>query len=560
MAYKQLASGEIRDEQGNLIQGAYDISKGIMPSTQKNGEYLTGVKDGELVFGGIQLPDQPGLPNQAGEIETPGVSLSKPAINRTDYEAQVKKEFAGGRTALEKSYEQRIAEAQGLSGEQKSTLEAGLGAKRRFSSSAQAFISYIDEKNKKAIANLEVQRDEALANFDFKMAEMVEKRIAAERQNAQQDFENTLKMIDYSQKLEEQKAKKKEQLITSSREQAISNIISQGIDDPTKIQNIVNYDEAGNQIGDIKLEEITGVLDKIQTFNKGLIGDVVASGITGVSGVYNELKKQGKSITVSQVADTLKEIRDAETSAPGIVGEWLAAKENDPTLVDSTLADYVKTKNPELALSMEEKRLNIEKLKREALGGVIDSNNKIILPADKARSINDEIVKNDAYKAIDKGQTALQYLSDLENTFSETGLETLPGSAKGELSSKYTTTLLNLKEFFNLGVLNGPDLTVMQGIIPDPTTGFFKKFRGRASAVEEGIKTMKQNINDTLDERYATLSTQYGSYSPTSVTALADLNRKYVDQKYQLNPNIKKLVDENPNLTDEEIIKIIQVL
>mgnify|MGYP001611371708 FL=1 len=202
-----------------------------------------------------------------------------------------------------------------------------------------------------------------------------------------------------------------------------------------------------------------------------------------------------------------------------------------------------------------------EKLKKDlanAPGAILDNNEKILLPSEDARKINNEIVKNDAYKVIRKGHDSLQFLLDFEKAFDESGLETFPGESKAKLKTTYQTTLLNLKEFFNLGVLNGPDLSVLQGIIPDPSTGFFKKFRGRASAVEEGIKNMKVNIEKTLDERFESLKTQYGNYSTDSVGSLADLYRLYVDQKILLNPKIKLLVEENPTLTDEEIVEIIR--
>lgn len=183
---------------------------------------------------------------------------------------------------------------------------------------------------------------------------------------------------------------------------------------------------------------------------------------------------------------------------------------------------------------------------------------KISLPAKDAQKLNKELVTNDAYKAIRKGQDSLQFLKDFEDAFSTYGLETLPGKGKAKLQTTYQTTLLNLKEFFNLGVLNGPDLEVLKGIIPDPTTGAFKKFRGRSSAVSEGIKNIKTNIEKTLDDRYQSLATQYGQYSIDDLSALKDAQRIYVEQKSSLNPSIKKLVDENKGLSPEEIIQIIQ--
>lgn len=198
---------------------------------------------------------------------------------------------------------------------------------------------------------------------------------------------------------------------------------------------------------------------------------------------------------------------------------------------------------------------------------VVDPLGKVVLKPEEALKINKELVNNDAYKAIRKGQDSLQYLLDFEKKFKSVGLETLPGKDKGELATKYQTSLLNLKEFFNLGVLNGPDLSVLEGIMPNPTKGVnwgpwgilpgSKKFAGVKSATTAGIETLKENISKTLDDRYQSLASQYGDYSSQSLNSLADLQRIYVQQKASLDPNLQKMIDENPNLQIQDVIQLI---
>lgn len=50
-----------------------------------------------------------------------------------------------------------------------------------------------------------------------------------------------------------------------------------------------------------------------------------------------------------------------------------------------------------------------------------------------------------------------------------TGVTVLPGQAKDNLNQARTDIMLQLKELYNLGVLNGPDYQLMQGMIFDPT-------------------------------------------------------------------------------------------
>ena len=64
-------------------------------------------------------------------------------------------------------------------------------------------------------------------------------------------------------------------------------------------------------------------------------------------------------------------------------------------------------------------------------------------------------------------------------------------------------------------------------------------------------------IETSLDDRFTSLSSQYGDYSSYSVNGLKDLNRVYVQQKSILNPDIQKLIKENPDLTPEDVLMII---
>ena len=300
---------------------------------------------------------------------------------------------------------------------------------------------------------------------------------------------------------------------------------------------------------------------------EGLVSDALTK-TSDPNAIFSALTQAGYKTNSKEVADAIKNLSEVEGSNPGIVGEWLSAKRNDPAFKDMGLEEYNAFKNPGAALDLQEKRLRIQKIQDELGGnGLLGTDNKIIPNITAAQKINKEIVNNDAYKVIRKGQDSLQYLTDFEKAFDTYGLQTVPGPGKGELASKYQTAILNLKEFFNLGVLNGPDLTVLEGIMPSPVKNpatvfgvpvYPKKFQGIASAVSEGIKTLKGNMEKTLDDRYQSLSTQYGDYSSESVKALQDLNRIYVNQKAMLNPNVKRMLDENPELTPEDILTILK--
>lgn len=67
-------------------------------------------------------------------------------------------------------------------------------------------------------------------------------------------------------------------------------------------------------------------------------------------------------------------------------------------------------------------------------------------------------------------RTAQDTLNNLQSTFSETGTELLPTVGKTQLKSQYRNLQLQLKELYNLGVLNGPDMGILEDVMLDPTS------------------------------------------------------------------------------------------
>jgi len=248
------------------------------------------------------------------------------------------------------------------------------------------------------------------------------------------------------------------------------------------------------------------------------------------------------------------------------VGEGGIAKLASAPLSEEAQLDLDYKK--EQILNMKAQRANIysDIAARNADNTVmVDQNGKVLLPQKESMKINKEIANTDAFKAITKGKDSLQFLNEFESLFKETGATSAVWSPRenSKLKTKYNTAILNLKEFFNLGVLNGPDEAILRGVLPDPTNrsatlnvaslGIYNP----ATATRSGIENMKKMIESSLDERYKSLTSQYGDYSAQSVGAVRDLNRIYVDQKSKVNPEVQKLIQENPDLTEDDIIMIL---
>lgn len=92
---------------------------------------------------------------------------------------------------------------------------------------------------------------------------------------------------------------------------------------------------------------------------------------------------------------------------------------------------------------------------------------KAMKPTEKQR--NDEARVNSAFTAIN---TELDRYAELVG---KTGIEVLPGKAKDQLNTVRQGVMLQMKELFNLGVLNGPDLSLMERMIYDPTVDVMKE-------------------------------------------------------------------------------------
>ncbi|ESZ17540.1 hypothetical protein X735_01340 [Mesorhizobium sp. L2C085B000] len=56
----------------------------------------------------------------------------------------------------------------------------------------------------------------------------------------------------------------------------------------------------------------------------------------------------------------------------------------------------------------------------------------------------------------------------------KTGIEAMPGASKDNLNTVRQGIMLQMKELFNLGVLNGPDLQLMENMIYDPVVDVTK--------------------------------------------------------------------------------------
>lgn len=142
-------------------------------------------------------------------------------------------------------------------------------------------------------------------------------------------------------------------------------------------------------------------------------------------------------------------------------------------------------------------------------------------------AINKDIIKNDNYKAILTSQDLNDKLTQFEEVFkkygTEVGLDKLKFNRTGAtaLQNTYTSLLLTAKEFFNLWVLNWPDLAILTAGMPSPVEFELPSEWWRTttvpwtflnSKVEEWIERMRQMIKQKLDRDYSTVNQSFWEF------------------------------------------------
>jgi hypothetical protein len=190
----------------------------------------------------------------------------------------------------------------------------------------------------------------------------------------------------------------------------------------------------------------------------------------------------------------------------------------------------------------------------------------VTLPQKEAATLNQQITQNDNYKAIDKSISSWRALSEYEKLVNDLGAtnKIIDPVDTGKSRAVWNTALLNLKEYYNLGVLNGPDLEIMQQLVPSNVKGNVGTFVGGVISdyitqkrVQDAIANQKVQFEDKLDTDYLSVKNQYKDYSPDQLTNLQDLDRKYLQMKATINPSIATFLKENPNLSMDEKLQVI---
>ena len=117
----------------------------------------------------------------------------------------------------------------------------------------------------------------------------------------------------------------------------------------------------------------------------------------------------------------------------------------------------------------------------------------------EAQSRPPEAMRTQALKVDQAYRSLTQSLDGYAQLVERTGMSALPGQDADAIAQSRTNILLQLKELYNLGVLNGPDLALMEQMLPDPSVGIgltgpygTANLAGAASRVKAGVARLKE--------------------------------------------------------------------
>ncbi len=128
-----------------------------------------------------------------------------------------------------------------------------------------------------------------------------------------------------------------------------------------------------------------------------------------------------------------------------------------------------------------------------------------------------EAVRTQALKVDQAYRSLSTSLDNYARLVERTGANILPGQEADAIQQSRTNIMLQLKELYNLGVLNGPDYMLMQQMLPDPSIGITgtgpggmvpsisglpNLVPGNASArVTAGVRRLKELLRDVRNSQ-----------------------------------------------------------
>lgn len=287
-----------------------------------------------------------------GGINVPSETLSDPSLKAIiDNQLQAKQE---NKTALDSELEaiknrfvqyrdtQTKLNQSSQAGVQNALLQSGAGGRgsvaQYAAATADARVNVLVEDGLKAIQQLDNQEKElisaarsAYASENFKILSQINSAIEQKRQE-QETKARELNSLIAKEQFAAETAKKQ-----ATRDSAIADLYSQGITDPSKMLNYLNFDEQGNQIGDFTAKEIQ---DTMKNIASGLGTDV--SGLDQTTKEFYRLKQaQGLPAYISSLPTEGEQLLSYVKARTGAESKALQKTTSGGKTVTTTTGTYI---------------------------------------------------------------------------------------------------------------------------------------------------------------------------------------------------------------------------
>lgn len=112
-------------------------------------------------------------------------------------------------------------------------------------------------------------------------------------------------------------------------------------------------------------------------------------------------------------------------------------------------------------------------------------------------------IKNDNFKAVAANAALNAALDDYNNAVKTYGVQALPGVGKDALNTARRNVQLQMKELYNLGVLNGPDLELMEQMLVGSTVN------GAGDLLPKAYEATFTDVPGRVDANVAQLKKQF---------------------------------------------------
>ena len=284
-----------------------------------------------------------------------------------------------------------------------------------------------------------------LADYVSEEASAISKARAAHQAGKFSEFNNQINILDkvrtnkaatlteLNKTITEAKKKIQESVTKATRDSAIAGLVSQGITDPKDILETLNFDDAGNQVGDFSLKEIDDALKALSPDSKleklsgatrdffvlkgqGLLPSSVAS-LPEDEQLFAYLRQQKQASTLGSGGS---KITREDTSALGLPISTIGMSEND------ILADLQTTTPPPWFM---------EKLQNELKMSLPPNSEEAQGAWEEFRTDAIEKAEGSAKKETENYKKAKQYFSETYEGLTDEELDALATSVETYVNS-----------------------------------------------------------------------------------------------------------------------------